>query len=103
MFSRRIDRCSSPLPLTLKPSEPSSSSTSSPTLVSSSLSSLSFKCLDVKNLPLCPANGPLFTTKFMLRVGFSISIGSRGLTVPSLHIVSPIDMSAHPAIVTISP
>ena len=41
--------------------------------------------------------------KFIDRVGFSISIVGNGSTWFKSHIVSPIDISGHPAIVTISP
>ena len=102
MFSSKIDKCSSPRPLTLKPSAPSNCSTFNPTLVSSSFSNLSFKCLLVKNLPLWPANGELLTKKFIDNVGSSITILGSGLILSFSQIVSPIETSEHPATVTIS-
>ena len=103
MFSSKIDKWSSPLPLTLKPSDDGNSSTSRPTFVSNSLCKRSLICLVVKNLPLCPANGPLLTKKFIDSVGFSISIGGNGSIQFNSLTVSPIDICEQPAIVTISP
>ena len=72
IFSSKIDKCNSPRPLTLKPSAPSNSSTTNPTLVCNSFSNLSLICLEVRNLPLRPAKGEELTKKFIDRVGFSI-------------------------------
>ena len=103
MFSRSIDKWSSPRPDTLYPSVVSIGSTLRPTLTSNSLSNLSFKCLVVTNLPLFPANGESLTKKFIDKVGSSMCIISIGNGLSALHIVSPIDISAIPATTTISP
>ncbi len=103
MFSMRMDRCSSPLPLTLKLSVESVSSTLSPTLTSSSFLSLSRICLDVTYLPAFPAKGDLLTMKYMDSVGSSIEIIGIGSSLPSSQMVSPMDMSGMPETTTMSP
>ena len=103
MFSMSMERCSSPLPDTLKLSVESVSSTFSPTLTSSSLLSLSLMCLDVTNLPTLPANGDLFTMKYMERVGSSMWIISSGIGSAGSQIVSPMEISEIPDITTMSP
>lgn len=95
------ERWSSPRPETIKLS-PHSKSIFRPTFVSSSFSSLSRICLEVTIFPSRPANGELFTRNSIFSVGSSIVIAGIASTFSEPPIVSPTNISAIPAIVTIS-
>ena len=102
IVSISIDRWSSPLPDTSKHSGVISL-TLKETLVSNSCINLSLKCLDVINSPSWPANGELFTIKFMLNVGSSIWTNGRASGHWESAIVSPIFASVTPLKAIISP
>ena len=72
-------------------------------MTSSSFSSLSLMCLDVTYLPTLPANGEVFTMKFMESVGSSISMVPSESGLSGSHMVSPIEMSDMPDTTTMSP
>ena len=103
MFSARIDRCSSPRPLTSKRSGRSVSRTRSATSLRSSRSSRSLMLRDVTYLPSVPANGESLTIQNIETVGSSMAIGSRRSGASAAVNVSPISTSAKPAMATISP
>ena len=103
MVSIRIDKCSSPLPETLKVSAESVSSTRRLTLVITSLKRRSRRLREVTNLPSFPAKGELLTIKFIARVGSSILTKGNGSMQSVAQAVSPISRSAIPATWIISP
>ena len=103
MFSIKTDKWSSPLPLTLKVSVESVSSTFKLTSVSNSLYNLARTCLLVTNFPSLPANGELLTEKFIANVGFEILTNSIGSRSSSLVKVSPISIPSTPVKATIDP
>ena len=72
MVSIRIDKCSSPLPLTLKASVEEVGSTRIETFVSTSLNRRSRRLREVTYFPSLPAKGLVLTMKSMLTVGSSI-------------------------------
>ena len=87
----------------MKLSDVSVSSTLKDTFVSSSLKSLSLKCLDVIYLPSFPAKGPLFTLNVIDTVGSSISTKGTATGFCGSAIVSPMFIPSTPFTATISP
>ena len=79
------------------------SSTRKLTFFSNSSYNLFLNCLDVTNFPSVPANGLSFTEKFICNVGSSTFIKGNGFGSDKEQILSPIWISAKPAIPTISP
>ena len=96
MVSMRIDRCSSPRPLTLKVSVVSVSSTRMDTLVLTSLNSRSRMFRLVTYRPSRPAKGLSLTEKVISMVGADIFTKGRGSGVSGSQIVSPMVMSDMP-------
>ena len=103
IVSIRIPRCNSPLPLTLKTSGESVNSTRRLTFERNSLANRSPRCRVVTYLPSSPANGELFTIKFIESVGSSIATKGSGVGSDASAMVSPISTSSIPATAMISP
>ena len=103
IVSIRMERCSSPRPLTVHVSVESVSSTLRATLRSSSLYSRSRSCREVTNFPSLPAKGELLTRKSTLIVGSSTAMPSSRSGCSTSVTVSPISTPSSPASETISP
>ncbi|MPN49052.1 hypothetical protein SDC9_196665 [bioreactor metagenome] len=99
----RIDKCSSPRPLTLNISGRSVSSTLNETSVSVSRISRAASFLAVIGSPSLPAKGELFTRKLICKVGSSIFNRGKASTAPGSPIVSPTLILPRPATAAISP
>ena len=103
MFSINTDKWSSPLPDTLKLSAFSVSSTRRLTSVFNSRNRRSRRCLEVTNLPSCPASGLSFTMNCMAMVGSEIFWNGIATGLSTEQMVSPIWISAIPETATIAP
>ena len=102
IFSIKIPKCNSPRPDTKKLSLVAVS-TFKLTSFCVSFNSLSSILRAVTNLPSRPTNGDVLAPNVICRVGSSICKTGSGKTFPCSQIVSPTDISASPAIATISP
>ena len=101
--SIRMERCSSPRPLTRNVSVLSVSSTRMDTLVLTSVNSRSRRLRDVTYLPSRPANGLSLTMNSMATVGSSIFTNGISSTHDGSHAVWPTFRPSTPATQTISP
>ena len=103
MVSMRIDRCISPLPLTLNASAESVSSTFKETSLRSSRYSRSRRWREVTNLPSLPANGLSLTEKVISTVGSLILTKGTASTASGTQTVSPMLIPSRPEKQTMSP
>ena len=103
IVSIKIPNCNSPRPETSNASLLALCVTRSAMFVSASRNNLSPIIRDVNFLPLCPANGDVFTKNVIVSVGGSIGIAGIGSVTDGSHNVSATVAFENPAITTISP
>ena len=103
MVSTRILKCNIPLPYTIKLSALPVSDKRSARFFSNSFSSLSFKCLDVTNLPSFPKKGELLMLNCIFIVGSSTLVTGNASGSSKSAMVSPMLNPSMPTTAQMSP